>query len=150
MIALTHKKKAWEFHKQIPSFWTFLLSKITRCSKFFNKTILVFLDMVKFHFNEKHGLENSVSDLLVYYNNRNIVQPGLLLIESWEVLMINNLSQRSSFRQKSLKRLKNSWELWRGQLVRISNYTQQLRNTKYIAYQPPSRLQKNFFLRKWK
>ena len=44
----------------------------------FNKTIQVFLEIVKYHFKEKYDLEDLVNDFLIYYNNRRHSTTGVV------------------------------------------------------------------------
>ena len=79
---------------------------------------------------------------MIYSKNRN--STGLLLIDWWDVLMMNNLSQGQTKAKKvKIKDKEESWELLESPACKdFLNHIQQLWNNEYIIYQPLSILQK--------
>ena len=80
---------------------------------------------------------------LIYYNNRKHSTTG---IDPYVIMRnVNNqeLIQKVIKNEKTRNKIKRTIDNYeKGQIVRITNHIQHLKNSDYIIYKPPTRLQK--------
>ena len=115
----------------------------------FNKIIQQFLESAKYHKKEKFDLEDSVNDLLCYYNNKKRSTTQTSPYEVMKNVDIQQLILKVALAtEKSRnKAKKNSENIEIGELVRIWNHTKVLKNSDYFVYNPAQGLRKKYHKR---
>ena len=116
-----------------------------------NKTIQKFLEMAKYHKNDKYDLEDCLNNFLIYYNNRKHntteIAPYVIMRNANDQELIQKVITKTEKTRNRIKRTIDNYE--KGQIVRITNHIQHLKNSDYIIYKPPTGLQKGINKEVW-
>ena len=100
--------------------------------------------MAKYHKKDKYDLEDCVNDFLIFYNNRKHstteIAPYVIMRNTNDQELIQKIITENREDENKIKRIIDNYE--KGQIVRITNHIQHLKNTDYIIYKPPTILQK--------
>ena len=98
--------------------------------------------MAKYHKKDKYDFEDSVNDFLIYYNNRKHsttgIAPYVIMRNVNDQKLIQKVITKTEKTRNKIKRTIDNYE--KGQIVRITNHNQHLKNSDYIIYKPPTGL----------
>ena len=108
-----------------------------------------FLEMAKYHKKDEYDLENCVNDFLIYCNRKNSttgIAPYVIMRNMNNQKLIQKVITKTKKTRNKIKIIDN-YE--KGQIVRITNKIQHLKNSDYIIYKPPIGLQKDINKEVW-
>ena len=90
--------------------------------------------MAKYHKKDKYDLEDCANDFLIYYNNwkhnTTEITPYVIMRNVNDQELIQKVITKTKKTRNKIKRTIDSYE--KGQIVRIINHIQHLKNSDYI------------------
>ena len=112
----------------------------------FNRTVQNFLYLAKDMHKDEFDLNDSIYDFCMHYNNRKHTttkhKPQRIFESRWDEELRKEVYENTKASRQNAK----SEDYKEGEIVRISNHLKLTKNSKYVCYYKPPRLNVTFFL----